>query len=115
MKNDINNSILSNIEEILEIDVSSLRVANILSIQEEPFSIKATIQVEVFIIHNFLSKSNAYVDRLKTVVAGLSKEEAEKVLLNNERISNVKIEIKPFFINNVSKINDNIILKVVGK
>jgi hypothetical protein len=31
------------------------------------------------------------------------------------RISNVKIEIKPFFINNVSKINDNIILKVVGK
>jgi hypothetical protein len=69
----------------------------------------------VLTIHNFLSKSNTYVDRLKTVVAGLPKEEAEKILLNNERISNVKIEIKPFFINNISKINDNIILKVEGK
>jgi hypothetical protein len=82
MKSDINNSILSNIEEILEINVSSLRVANILSVQENPFSMKTTIQVEVFIIHNFLSESNTYVDRLKTVVAGLPKEEAEKVLLN---------------------------------
>ncbi|MDR1944806.1 MAG: hypothetical protein LBQ59_01630 [Candidatus Peribacteria bacterium] len=115
MKSDINNSILSNIEEILEVNISSLRIANILSTQENPFSIKATTQVEVFIIHNFLSKSNTYVDRLKTVVAGLSKEEAEKLLLNNERISNIKIEIKPFFIKNISKINDNIILKVVGK
>ncbi|MDR2411822.1 MAG: hypothetical protein LBD88_04620 [Candidatus Peribacteria bacterium] len=69
----------------------------------------------MLIIHNFLSKSNTYVDRLKTIVAGLPKEEAEKILLNNERISNVKIETKPFFINNVSKIDDNIILKVEGK
>jgi hypothetical protein len=49
------------------------------------------------------------------IIAWLPKDEAEKILLNNERVSNVKIEIKPFFINNISKINDNIIFKIVNK
>lgn len=113
MRWDIANSILTNIEEILEVDESSLRITNILSVQDTPFSIKATAIVQVYVIHNFLSKSNTYVERLKAVVAWLEKEEAEKILLNNNKISNVKIEIKPFFIWNVSKINENIILKVV--
>ncbi|MDR0772447.1 MAG: hypothetical protein LBF15_05525 [Candidatus Peribacteria bacterium] len=104
---------MPNIEELLEINSSSLRIANVLSAQERPFSIKATAQLEIFVIHNFLSKSNTYIERLKAVVAGLPKEEAEKILLNNEKISNVKIEIKPFFMRNISKINENIILKVV--
>jgi len=42
----------------------------------------------------------------------MDKDEAEKILLNNNKISNVKIETKPFFINNISKIKDNVILKV---
>lgn len=113
MRWDINNSILSDIEELLEINIPSIRIASILSTQENPFSIKATTQVEVFVIHDFLSKSNTYIDRLKAAVAWLPKEEAEKTLLNNSKISNAKIEIKPFFMKNVSKINDNIILKVV--
>ncbi|NVP17569.1 hypothetical protein HUU51_02520 [Candidatus Gracilibacteria bacterium] len=112
MRNDIKNKILSNIEEILQINGNSLRIASIISTQEKPYSVKATVQVEVLFIHNFLSKSNNYVDRLKTVVAGMDKDEAEKILLNNSKISNVKIETKPFFINNISKIKDNIILKV---
>jgi hypothetical protein len=60
---------LANIEELLEINASSLRIVNTISSQEKPFSLKATAQVEVFVIHNFLSKSNAYVNRLKNVVA----------------------------------------------
>lgn len=112
MRNDIKNKILSNIEEILQINWNSLRIASIISTQEKPYSVKATVQVEVLFIHNFLSKSNNYVDRLKTVVAWMDKDEAEKILLNNSKISNVKIETKPFFINNISKIKDNIILKV---
>lgn len=115
MRTTINNSILSNIEEILEINSSSLRIANVLSTQENPLSITATIQIEVSIIHNFLSQSNTHSDRLKVIIAWLPKDEAEKILLNNERVSNVKIEIKPFFINNISKINDNIIFKIVNK
>jgi len=113
MKNDINNNIIANIEEILEINSSSLRIANILWNENHPYSIKATAQVEVLFIHNFLSKTNSYVERLKTIVAWMDKEEAEKILLNNSKISNVKIETKPFFIDSISKITDNIIFKVV--
>jgi len=45
----------------------------------------------------------------------MNKNEALKVLLNNSKISDVKIEIRPFFINTISKISDNIIIKVVEK
>ncbi|MDR3150135.1 MAG: hypothetical protein LBU14_00395 [Candidatus Peribacteria bacterium] len=69
MRTTINNSILSNIEEILEINSSSLRIANVLSTQENPLSITATIQIEVSIIHNFLSQSNTHSDRLKVIIA----------------------------------------------
>ncbi|MDD2907583.1 MAG: hypothetical protein PHH98_02985 [Candidatus Gracilibacteria bacterium] len=112
MRNDIKNSILSDVEEILEINSNSLRIVNILWTENNPYSIKATAQVEVSFIHNFLSKSNNYIDRLKSVVAGLDKDEAIKILLNNSKISNAKIDTKPFFIKNVSKIQDNIIFKV---
>ncbi len=113
MRNDISNNIIEDVEEILEINSSSLRIANILWTENYPYSIKATAQVEVLFIHNFLSKTNSYVERLKTIVAWMDKEEAEKILLNNSKISNVKIETKPFFIDNISKITDNIIFKVV--
>lgn len=113
MRNDIENNILNDVEEILEINWNSLRIANILWTENYPYSIKATAQVEVLFIHNFLSKTNSYVERLKTIVAWMDKEEAEKILLNNSKISNVKIETKPFFIDNISKITDNIIFKVV--
>jgi hypothetical protein len=36
-------------------------------------------------------------------------------LLNNPNISDVKIDIRPFFISTISKISDNIIIKVVEK
>gem|GEM_PF-949241 len=69
MRNDINNNIIEDVEEILEINSSSLRIANILWTENYPYSIKATAQVEVLFIHNFLSKTNSYVERLKTIVA----------------------------------------------
>ena len=112
MRMDINNTILSDVEEIMDVNPNSLRITNILSKDDAPFSIKATAILEVYFIHNFISKNNAYVERLKDLVAWIPKEEAEKILLNNNRISNVKIETKPFFIKNVSKLNDNIIFKV---
>lgn len=112
MRNEIKNTMLINIEEILEVNWNSLRIANIISTENNPYSIKATAQVEVLFIHNFLSKNNAYVDSLKSIVVWMDKNEAEKILINNRKISNVKIDNKPFFIKKVSKIKDNIVLKV---
>jgi len=45
----------------------------------------------------------------------MKKDEALKVLLNNSKISDVQIEVRPFFIDTISKINDNIIIKIVEK
>jgi len=114
IKNSIKQTTLKEVEEILQINNDSLRIANVLWEDKYPsFRVKATTQVEVLFIHNFLSKSNNYVNKLKNIVAWLDEENAEKILLNNNKISNVDIEIRPFFINRVSKISDNIIFKVL--
>ncbi|NCO31316.1 hypothetical protein GW891_00325 [bacterium] len=69
MRNDIKDNILKDIEEILQINSNSLRITNIIWTENNPYSLKATAQVEVLFIHNFLSKSNNYVDKLKSVVS----------------------------------------------
>lgn len=114
LKNSIKETVLEEVEEILQINNDSLRIADMIWSDEYPvYSVKATAQIEALYIHNFLNKYNNYVSKLKEIVAWLDKNEAEKILLNYDRISNVDIEIRPFFIKKVSKISDNIILKVL--
>lgn len=113
MSSTIKNWVLEKIEKLLFINNSSLRVANILYKQEYPLEIKATAEVEAFYIHNFLNKQNTYIEKLKSSISWINKDDAVKILLNNSNISDVKIEIRPFFIKNISKINDNIIIKVI--
>ncbi|MDP2396083.1 MAG: hypothetical protein Q8S84_00450 [bacterium] len=45
----------------------------------------------------------------------MDEEEAKKILLNSPKISDVEIVIRPFFITKISKILDNIEIKVVEK
>lgn len=104
--------ILENIETLLYINDQSLRISNIISKTENPLEIKATAQVEALFSHNFLNKENNYIEKLKSTIAWINKDEALKILLNNKNISDVSIEIRPFFINNISKMADNIIIKV---
>ncbi|MFK7780443.1 MAG: hypothetical protein QM490_04910 [Candidatus Gracilibacteria bacterium] len=115
LSNTVKGSLLKNIEKILFINNESLRISNIMNRQENPLEIKATAQVEAFFAHNFLNEKNNYIEKLKNTIGGINKNEALKILLNNPNISDVKIEIRPFFINTISKITDNIIIKVVEK
>lgn len=115
LSNTIRDSMLENIEKILYINNESLRISNIMSKQENPFEIKATAQVEAFFSHNFLNEKNNYVEKLKSTISWTNKDEALKTLLNNPKISDVKIEVRPFFINTISKISDNILIKVIEK
>ena len=108
LRNVIKEWILENVESIFNIDENSLSIVNVIWKEENPFRVKATAQVDVSYIQNFLSDTNNYVEKLKTQIAWLSKEEAEKILLNTWKISNVNIEVRPFFINSISKIVDNI-------
>lgn len=115
LSNTIQSSILKDVEKFLFINENSLRISNIISKEEYPLEIKATAQVEAFFSHNFLTKKNNYTEKLKSIISWVEKADALKILLNNPKISDVKIEIRPFFINTVSKITDNIIIKVVEK
>ena len=108
LRNIIKEWLLTNVESILDIDENSFSIVNEIWREENPFRIKATAQVNVSYIQNFLSDKNNYVEKLKYQIAWLPVDEAEKLLINTGKISNVDIEVTPFFIKNISKIVDNI-------
>jgi len=109
----VEDTVLKDIESILFINEESLRIANVLERNDNPLHIKAAVQVEAFLSHNFLSEDNNYIHKLQNKILGLSKNNAIQILLNDPKISDVKIETRPFFIKNVSKLPQNIIFKVL--
>lgn len=111
----IKSRLLKDVEKLLFINNNSLRLSNIISKIEKPIEIKATAQIEAFFSHIFLKKENNYIDKLKSTISWIHKDDALKILLNNPNISNVKITIRPFFIEKISKITENIIIKVIEK
>lgn len=108
LKTEIEAWIIPEKEKILFINDKSIRISNIINKEEKPFSLRATIEIEVFLSHNFENEDDNYVQRLKNTITWLSKEEAEKILINESKISNVKIDINPFFLKNVSNFYNNI-------
>ena len=112
LKNVIRDSILEWTEKIIYIDTDSLRISNVIYKRDDPLEIKATSEIEVLISHDFLDQSNNYVEKLKNTIKGLDKKEAFTLLLNDPKISNVEIKVRPFFIKKISNINENIIFKV---
>ncbi len=113
LRQTVTNQTLEKVEKLLQINENSLRiVSEPISKSENPFSVKSTAMIEAYFIHNFLWENNNYVDRLKSVVTWISRDEAENILINTGKISNVDISIRPFFLNTVSKIKDNIVLQI---
>jgi hypothetical protein len=100
------------IEKISHIDSNSLRMSEIIYSNESPFEMKSTFEMEALFLHDFLHKDNTYMSNLKSEIRWLNKDDAEKILLNNPNISNVNIDIRPFFTKNISNIYNNIIFKV---
>jgi len=109
----INESILSDVEKISAINDKSLRISNLIYKIDDPFEVKATVEIDVFVLHVFSKDwDDYYLEKLKNSILWLDKEEAEKILLNDKQISDVKIDIKPFFIKNLPNFPNNIIFKV---
>jgi hypothetical protein len=108
----LNEKNLTGIEKISHIDNNSLRMSEIIYSSEKPFEMKATFEIEGLFLNDFLHKDNTYTSNLKSEIRWLEKDKAEKILLNNPKISNVSIDIRPFFTKNISNIYNNIILKV---
>ncbi|MDA9128990.1 hypothetical protein N9J72_00755 [Candidatus Gracilibacteria bacterium] len=115
---------LEGIEKIAFTNPSSLRMSQVLYINEadskgtqdpsddDVFELKATFEIDSIFVHDFLNTENSYIDLLASKIRGLPKKEAEKILLNDPQVSNVEIRIRPFFIQTVSNIGNNIIFKV---
>lgn len=112
MTKDIKAHVLTENENLENINNESLKIVKELSRTTKPFSIKATAEIEALFIQNFLNQKSSYVNKLKNQIIWLNKDKAEKILINNEKISNADIKIKPFFIQNISNIDDNIIFEV---
>lgn len=112
LKTTIRDLLLEDIEKINFINNDSLRLSNIIYQNDKPFEAKITTEIEVFYSLNFLSSTNNYLNKLKDMIAWINKNDAIKILLNNPKISNVKIESRPFFIQNISNINKNIIFEI---
>lgn len=109
LKSVLRESLVNEIESIRYIDEDSLRVwYEFKNRKTDPIQIKATMEVQASFVHNFLSKQNNYVEKLKSTITGIDIEEAEKMLLNTSKISNVDIEVRPFFMKKVSSIPNNI-------
>lgn len=112
LKTLINEKKIDGIEKISHIDTSSLRMSETIYTQEKPFEMKATFEIEALFLHDFLHTENTYVELLKSKIRWIEISEAEKILLNDPRISNVEVRVRPFFMNNISNIYNNIIFKV---
>jgi len=112
LKSTIRNSLLKDVEKINYINNNSLRLSNIIYQKKSPFEAKITAEIEVFYTLNFLSNTNNYINKLKDKIAWINKKEALQILLNNSKISDVKIETRPFFIKNVSWITKNILFEI---
>ncbi len=108
-------NILKNIEKLLFVNDQSLIISNVISKSTEPLEIKATAQVEAFYIHNFSNKESNYIQKLKYSISWMEKEKAQKILINNKKISDVVIDVRPFFVDRISKLTDNIIIEVESR
>ncbi len=112
LKTLLNEKKLRGIEKISYIDENSLRMSEIIYINFSPFSMKSTFEMEAIYVHDFLHKNNNFIDSLKQQIRGMPKKEAESYLLNNPKISNAEINLRPFFSKNVSNIYNNIIFNI---
>lgn len=108
----VQENILNGVESILFIDENSLRISSIIYRKNSPLEVKATVEIDTLISHDFKDNSNAYTEKLRSTIRWMKKQEAIKLLLNDPKISNVQINIRPFFLSNISNISENIVFKI---
>ena len=104
---------IDEIEKLLSIDTNSLRITNIVYETNYPkLEVKLTLEIDALIYKNFLNENSAYVQRLKNWIYGIPEKDAEKILLNDKNIRSVNIDIQPFFMTNISNIENNVIFEI---
>lgn len=112
LKTIVNEKTIDGIEQIKSINEDSLRLVELIYADTSKQKAKATFEIESLNYYDIWNTNNSYIEILKSKIQGMNAKEAEKVLLNDPRISKVKISNRPFFLQNVSNIRSNIIIEV---
>lgn len=107
----IDESLITWTDKLMFIDDNSLKTTVVLSKEENPLKVKATVEINMGLSYDFDNNLNFYNKRLKTIISWLDNDNAKNILLNEDRISNVDIINTPFY-KKVSWNPDNIILKI---
>ena len=115
---------LEGVEKVSFINPDSLRLSQIIYLREaqedtsldsddgQDFEMKATFEIQAILVHDFLNTDNWYIDLLRSKIRWKNKEEALKILVNDPKVSNAEINIRPFFVKSISNISDNIIFQI---
>ncbi|MCH2189209.1 hypothetical protein MK079_05285, partial [Candidatus Gracilibacteria bacterium] len=112
LKKVVSDTIFEESEALLLIDKDSLRISHVLSTQKNQSEIKATSEVEILVQYNFLNSEDSFVHKLKHTIASMEIGTAESMLRNNEKIQDVEIKNRPFFMGKITHIPRNIIFRI---
>ena len=100
--------LLSGTDREIAIHADTLRVSSVISRSPDDSSIKATMEMNTSIAHDFEDPKNQLTHYLKATIAGLQKSEAIAKLLNTGNVKEVIISSYPFWNRSVSGNLDNI-------
>ena len=100
--------LLSGTDHEVAIHTDTLRVSSVISRSPDDSTIKATMEMNTSIAHDFEDPKNQLTHYLKVTIAGLLKSEAITRLLNTGHVKDVSISSYPFWNRSVSGNIDNI-------
>ena len=100
--------LLGGTDQEIAIHADTLRVSSIVSRSPDDTTIKATMEMNTSIAHDFEDPKNQITHQLKVTIAGLSKSEAISKFLNTGYVKEVTINSYPFWNSTVSGNIDNI-------
>lgn len=94
--------LLSGTDQEIAIHADTLRVSSVISRAPDDSTIKATMEMNTSIAHDFEDPRNQLTHYLKVTIAGLSKSEGISRLLNTGNVKEVTISSYPFWNQSVS-------------
>lgn len=104
--------LLKNVESLVEISTNPPDIISVLSMTEDPWTLKATAQMPVQVLYDFSSSIGQKT--LQNILSDLlwaEKDRAEKTLLNHPYIKMVDIRLTPFWTNRLPTTLDKIYIK----
>lgn len=108
LTNIFHEGILGGTDQEIAIHPDTLRVGSIVSRAPDDSNIKATMEMNTSIAHDFEDPKNPITHQLKIKIAGIAKSQAITEFLNTGYVKEVEINSYPFWNSAISGNIDNI-------